>query len=230
MSIFCKKYAKLITVLFSFSLILFLLTLSINIGSEDFNFYKNFSIEHNLKNQVGVSQDNLEKMYKSLQGQIKNGDEKEIKQYFNDREVSHMKDVYKLFNLNRNINRIMMVIVIISSTLVYYNKEDKVQNSKYIINYLLIILVGFLILGGIVYYNFESSFIKFHELFFNNDLWLLNPETDIMIRMLPQEFFMSIAFKIFRTFIFNMGIIIISLTIYIFVKKRGKKNVSVQWK
>lgn len=143
-----------------------------------------------MKNQVGVSQDNLEKMYKSLQGQIKTGDEKEIKQYFNDREVSHMKDVYKLFNLNRNINRIMMVIVIISSTLVYYNKEDKVQNSKYIINYLLIILVGFLILGGIVYYNFESSFIKFHELFFNNDLWwLLNPETDIMIRMLPQEFY-----------------------------------------
>lgn len=227
MSIFCKKYAKLITVLFSFSLILFLLTLSINIGSEDFNFYKNFSIEHNLKNQVGVSQDNLEKMYKSLQGQIKTGDEKEIKQYFNDREVSHMKDVYKLFNLNRNINRIKMVIVIIISTLVYYNKEDKVQNSKYIINYLLIILVGFLILGGIVYFNFESSFIKFHELFFNNDLWLLNPETDIMIRMLPKEFFMSIAFKIFRTFIFNMGIIIISLTIYIFVKKRGKKNVSV---
>ncbi|MFM1538831.1 lipoprotein intramolecular transacylase Lit, partial [Helcococcus bovis] len=109
MSIYCKKYAKLITVLLSFSLILFLLTLSINIGSEDFNFYKNFSIEHNLKNQVGVSQDNLEKMYKSLQGQIKTGDEKEIKQYFNDREVSHMKDVYKLFNFNRNINRIMMV-------------------------------------------------------------------------------------------------------------------------
>lgn len=227
MSIFCKKYAKLITVLFSFSLILFLLTLSINIGSEDFNFYKNFSIEHNLKNQVGVSQDNLEKMYKSLQGQIKTGDEKEIKQYFNDREVSHMKDVYKLFNLNRNINRIMMVIVIISSTLVYYNKEDKVQNSKYIINYLLIILVGFLILGGIVYFNFESSFIKFHELFFNNDLWLLNPETDIMIRMLPQEFFMSIAFKIFSIFILFMGIVITSLIIFIFVKKRGKRNVSV---
>ncbi|MFM1515606.1 TIGR01906 family membrane protein [Helcococcus ovis] len=227
MSIFCKKYAKLITVLFSFSLILFLLTLSINIGSEDFNFYKNFSIEHNLKNQVGVSQDNLEKMYKSLQGQIKTGDEKEIKQYFNDREVSHMKDVYKLFNLNRNINRIMMVIVIISSTLVYYNKEDKVQNSKYIINYLLIILVGFLILGGIVYFNFESSFIKFHELFFNNDLWLLNPETDIMIRMLPQEFFMSIAFKIFSIFILFMGIVIASLIIFIFVKKRGKRNVSV---
>ncbi|MFM1540858.1 TIGR01906 family membrane protein [Helcococcus ovis] len=227
MSIFCKKYAKLITVLFSFSLILFLLTLSINIGSEDFNFYKNFSIEHNLKNQVGVSQDNLEKMYKSLQGQIKTGDEKKIKQYFNDREVSHMKDVYKLFNLNRNINRIMMVIVIISSTLVYYNKEDKVQNSKYIINYLLIILVGFLILGGIVYFNFESSFIKFHELFFNNDLWLLNPETDIMIRMLPQEFFMSIAFKIFSIFILFMGIVIASLIIFIFVKKRGKRNVSV---
>ncbi|MFM1534996.1 TIGR01906 family membrane protein, partial [Helcococcus ovis] len=205
----------------------FLLTLSINIGSEDFNFYKNFSIEHNLKNQVGVSQDNLEKMYKSLQGQIKTGDEKEIKQYFNDREVSHMKDVYKLFNLNRNINRIMMVIVIISSTLVYYNKEDKVQNSKYIINYLLIILVGFLILGGIVYFNFESSFIKFHELFFNNDLWLLNPETDIMIRMLPQEFFMSIAFKIFSIFILFMGIVIASLIIFIFVKKRGKRNVSV---
>lgn len=37
--------------------------------------------------------------------------------------------------------------------------------------------------------DFEAPFILFHHLFFTNDLWLLDPRTDFMIRMLPQEFF-----------------------------------------
>ena len=37
--------------------------------------------------------------------------------------------------------------------------------------------------------GFEPLFVRFHELFFTNDLWLMNPETDILIRMMPQLLF-----------------------------------------
>jgi uncharacterized membrane protein len=33
-------------------------------------------------------------------------------------------------------------------------------------------------------------------LFFNNDLWLLDPATDVMINMFPEEFFYDMAIGI----------------------------------
>ena len=48
--------------------------------------------------------------------------------------------------------------------------------------------------------QFNEAFIRFHELLFTNDLWLLNPETDMMIRMLPQKIFFEIFVRILVLF------------------------------
>jgi integral membrane protein (TIGR01906 family) len=42
--------------------------------------------------------------------------------------------------------------------------------------------------------GFERLFILFHQLLFTNDLWLMDPAVDTMIRLFPGEFFQSIAF------------------------------------
>ncbi len=39
------------------------------------------------------------------------------------------------------------------------------------------------------YLFFDEIFISFHELSFNNDLWLLDPETSALIRSYPPDFF-----------------------------------------
>lgn len=41
--------------------------------------------------------------------------------------------------------------------------------------------------------DFNRAFIAFHHLFFTNDLWLLDPATDLMIRLLPETFFAQVA-------------------------------------
>ncbi len=41
--------------------------------------------------------------------------------------------------------------------------------------------------------DFSSAFTFFHETLFTNDLWLLNPETDLLLRLLPEQFFADIA-------------------------------------
>ncbi len=41
--------------------------------------------------------------------------------------------------------------------------------------------------------DFDALFIRFHQLVFTNDLWLLDPATDALIRMLPEPFFESMA-------------------------------------
>ncbi len=37
--------------------------------------------------------------------------------------------------------------------------------------------------------GFDSFFIGFHKLFFDNNLWLLNPQTDLLIALMPTPFF-----------------------------------------
>ena len=44
--------------------------------------------------------------------------------------------------------------------------------------------------------DFDSAFTFFHHLLFTNDLWLLNPETDLLIRICPQEMFMQMGIRI----------------------------------
>ena len=67
---------------------------------------------------------------------------------------------------------------------------------------------GFLIAGGIItlatplliaiplMINFDRSFVVFHELFFDNDLWIFDPRTDPIINYLPESLFMRNAFAI----------------------------------
>jgi len=38
--------------------------------------------------------------------------------------------------------------------------------------------------------DFDSMFLIFHEILFDNDAWIFNPATDPIITVLPQEFFM----------------------------------------
>ena len=44
--------------------------------------------------------------------------------------------------------------------------------------------------------DFNRAFIAFHHLFFTNDLWLLDPRTDLLIRICPQSMFMGMAVRI----------------------------------
>jgi integral membrane protein (TIGR01906 family) len=57
-------------------------------------------------------------------------------------------------------------------------------------------LAAALVLGVIMLIDFSALFLKFHHLFFTNDLWLLDINTDVLIQMLPESFFNSLALSI----------------------------------
>lgn len=51
-------------------------------------------------------------------------------------------------------------------------------------------------LGVYMLADFSGAFWNFHLLFFDNDLWLLDPATDVMINMFPEAFFNDMAIAI----------------------------------
>src|SRR5581483_1488142 len=57
-------------------------------------------------------------------------------------------------------------------------------------------LGGIGLLGALAATDFSELFIQFHLLSFSNDLWLLDPRTDNLIRLFPQEYFLDAALRI----------------------------------
>ncbi len=52
------------------------------------------------------------------------------------------------------------------------------------------------VLGLIISTDFSKYFIVFHHIFFDNDLWILDPSVDMLINIVPEPFFMDTAFFI----------------------------------
>ncbi len=107
--------------------------------------------------------------------------------FFNEKEKQHLIDVKNLIDKTIFIFYLSLMLLII---FLYLNKKDLKKPLLYS-GISLILIPIFLSL-----INFNFIFIKFHEIFFTNDLWLLNPETDNLIKLFPKQFFINFTKKI----------------------------------
>ncbi len=181
---------KIFAFLISISRVLFVLLYSIDFMAKDISYYNNFHSEYKIDEVSGLSKEWITEASDSLVKFIKNGDKEFLKKNFNEKEILHMEDVYKLFVLDRIVYITLLIISLAGIIYKLSKKENYFFNMlrKYIlISYALVI--SFL---GICSLFFSESFIYFHKLFFSNDLWLLDYETDLMIRILPEEFFFTL--------------------------------------
>ena len=206
---------KIFAFLISLSIILFILLYSIDFMAKDISYYNNFHNEYKIEEESGLSKEWIESASNSLVEFIKNGDKEVLKNHFNEKEISHMEDVYKLFKLDRVVYTSLFIITLI--VFIYkLIKNDKLF-FKYIRKYILIAYITVISFLGVCSMFFSESFIYFHKLFFNNDLWLLDYKTDLMIRILPEEFF----------FVLFLNVLVLSticiLLIYIFLKFKDNK-------
>ena len=58
---------------------------------------------------------------------------------------------------------------------------------------LLALILALAVWGSV---NFTGLFVTFHRVMFSNDLWLLDPERDLLIMLMPTEFFIWYARQI----------------------------------
>lgn len=124
-----------------------------------------------------------------------NGQRREV---FNDREKLHMIDVNALIKSAETFSFVAYSLLVLMLGYVFYRKDKsewKVVGKAGLISVtllfaLMIVLVGFIVI------DFNTFWTLFHKVFFTNDLWLLNPRTDVMIQMFPLEFFYKIVVQI----------------------------------
>ena len=114
------------------------------------------------------------------------------------RGLFHFAEVKKLFMLD-------YLILIFSGVgtfgfVWYLNKKQ--QTWRLLSYFRWGILIPLAILLALLV-SFDTLFVLFHQVFFNNDAWLFNPATDPIILALPAEFFMHsflLAFGLIEVF------------------------------
>lgn len=65
------------------------------------------------------------------------------------------------------------------------------------------------VLGILITLNWDRFFVLFHKLFFNNDYWIFDAETDPVILILPDGFFMHCALMILALVVISSAVCLI---------------------
>ena len=203
------------------SVIVILLISSFEIGIySDFGWYEKEYEKYNVTEDLEMKMDDVmdvtEEMMAYLRGDREglvvwttvNGEKQE---FFNDREKAHMVDVQNLFlgGLTLRFSAIIVLVISLSGLILTG------------LGAFLVISGG---LGVLCASDFNKYFFLFHEIFFDNDLWLLDPATDLMIRMLPEGFFFDMVIRIGSIFIGMLAILLILSMLILHRQKANKKN------
>lgn len=148
------------------------------------------------------------------------------REFFNDREIAHMEDVRGLFLGGLALRRISLGLIVACVILLLLLKADirRVLPKMICIGSALFFAV-LAVLAGIISTDFNQYFIMFHHIFFNNDLWMLNPDTDLLINIVPEPFFMDTAARIAMTYGASVLTVfaICSIILYYYRKKQEKQ-------
>lgn len=187
------------------------------------NFYKNFYLRENLAPSINTTDNELIENTNNLLEYLTNKAELNTT-WFSEKDILHMKDVKTLYNISFYTMIFFIAVFIISTILIMflYKNYTMFYITRTFNKTLLAFIVLIIVLAGIISYNFNSFWIKFHQLLFSNDLWLLSPDESNLIKMVPEEFFISLI----TTIILHILILFVSLFVLNNIFKKKFKIIS----
>lgn len=143
--------------------------------------------------------------------------------FFNEQDRFHMGEVRDLFIGGLNIRTGALVIAVLCILFLILTKADlkKTVPAGYQAA-LAVTAAALLFLGIACAVDFNAVFVKFHHIFFDNDLWIFDPAEDYMIRMLPEGLFFDMVVRIGCIFAGLLAVLLILSFIPRIVK--GKRN------
>ena len=114
---------------------------------------------------------------------------------FHDYEEAHMADCRDLIRLDRTVMLICggLLPVLAGAGILMRRKAGCFFRGM--LGGLRIVLGAAAILAVWALADFDGFFITFHRIAFTNDGWLLNPATDMLIRLMPEDFFISLGIR-----------------------------------
>jgi integral membrane protein (TIGR01906 family) len=198
---------RIMAIVFAVILCFVFLISSIRYVAFNQDIYKRIQEKQKIAEFVLMNQDELDDITKGLIDYMK-GDRNDLVIYrdydgqenevFNEREKKHMVDVRMLFELSLSVVVALLgllALIIISGMLIDMDIMKKIFMKTVAIT--MVIVVLFLIM--LIFYmivDFYNFWLFFHEIVFTNDLYFLDPYTDILINIMPMDFFIVICLNV----------------------------------
>lgn len=111
---------------------------------------------------------------------------------FRENEQQHMADCRELFVLCRGVAMAAMAAVCVTlGTCLALRMWRKEAQGFLAGGGSVLAMAAALILWGLI--DFDSLFVLFHRLSFDNGLWLMDPASNLLIRLMPIRFFTTYA-------------------------------------
>lgn len=190
-----------------FALIAALLITSFEIAMyADFDVYRQEYEKYDVLSDLDMSMDDAMDVTRQMMAYLRGeGDTLSVittvdgreQDFFNEQDRFHMGEVRDLFIGGLNIRTGALVIAVLCILLLILTKADlkKTVPAGYQAA-LAVTAAALLFLGIACAVDFNAVFVKFHHIFFDNDLWIFDPAEDYMIRMLPEGLFFDMDVRI----------------------------------
>ncbi len=193
---------------------LVILFLSIEIATFDRGFYEREFEKHRVSQNTGIQGEELKDITEDLLSYLR-GKRGDLEIYgkvhgrerliFDERDRAHMVDVQDLFLKGFILKRVTLVLLVIALGTLWI-KGHRYELARTIGRSALVWAGVVILLGLIIATNFSRYFDIFHYIFFDNDLWRLDPKKSILINLVPLGFFIDITIRIAIYFFGGLGL------------------------
>ena len=143
---------------------------------------------------------------------------------FHDYELIHMADCRNLIRLDGIVSIISLAVVLGGALWTVFADKDRkramLSGMRKGLWFLGMVAAG-LTLWAVV--NFDGLFVTFHRIAFRNDYWLLNPRTDLLIRLMPETMFIDLGIKGLAVFTAGLALLLMALWA---IRRRSRNDLS----
>lgn len=145
--------------------------------------------------------------------------------FFNDREIAHMEDVRGLFLGGLALRRICVAAALVClAGLLLLKAPIREVLPRFVCAGTILFFTAICVLAAVIATDFNKYFVIFHHIFFDNDLWILDPRTDLLINIVPEPFFMDTAARIALTYGVAVAAVFLVCAILIWKDRHSAKK------
>ena len=159
---------------------------------------------------------------------VTNPDSGQAENAFSEKENAHLQDVKGIVTALKIMRWAGGALVIGLLAFLYF--KNKAQPARFLADAVrgfalaalcLLALATALAIWGVV--NFDGLFWTFHKVFFSNDLWLLNPSTDLLMALMPLPSFTWYAGEMAKSMLPVLGMMALVIIAWLKTGKTQKE-------
>ena len=199
----------------------------------DFGYYEREYTRLGVLNDVPIEMDELMNVTREMMAYLRgkrddlvinaviDGEERE---FFNDQEKVHMSDVRTMFLTGILIRRISLAVAAAMLLFLFLSGLREKRESGpsaisrifpvYFQCFSVLFLGAIGVIACLCASDFTRWFTLFHEIFFDNDLWLFDPATSRLINVVPEPFWSAVSLRCAMLFLGLVALVFTGCTIW----------------